>query len=354
MRIVLDTNAFYTFIGEETLNIPTRNHKIKRNAFETLISNPNNEIAISSVTIYEFLVKFRDDIQVIRDVLLFINNNIEKIYIDPTLPFDVDDLHELIILPDSSLSAKICGYMEKKIDVEASFSSFFLGILVAQYTETYLKTNSDIQTQQVFMVYQQRFPIHVRATKDAFVLALRNGYAQQDAEVVVKNQFNEIIYEFLVSWVSFLELVKVHPDPEITENELHERFEKLNRENPNLKKIHNKKNDRDNNSLNAWIAKFCRDFSSGNDQQFVSMYKAALKNKRIQIIQIDYMEWIMFKMGQKGAKFKKNDILDMLIAIVLKDIDTVLISFDENMQDFIVSIGHISKSYIEQVYDRQL
>ena len=77
-----------------------------------------------------------------------------------------------------------------------------------------------------------------------------------------------------------------------------------------------------------------------------------MKNKNIQSVQIEYMNWILSKMVQRGSKFHKNDILDMLISITLQDSDTVLISFDEDMQDFISSINHISQNYIAKVYAR--
>jgi len=348
MRIVLDTNAFYAYFGEKNLNILTPNQKIDRDKFNDLISSPNNEIVISTVTIYEFLVKFRDDIQIIRNGLLFIKNNIGKIYIDPIMPFEVDDFRKLLAMSDSNLSSTINNYLEKKIDIEASYSSYFLGLLVAQCTDMFLKTDTNFQTSQVLMTYLQCVPNNIMATKEVFVLALRDGYNLHDEEKVVKDRFNEIIYEFLSSWLSFLELVKIHPSSELTDIELHNLFEKIKSENHILKKIH--RIQREKNNLSEWITRYIH--SSLEPSDFVKALRCALKKRGVNEIQIKYMDWILAKMVNKGAKFSKNDILDMLIAFVLKDSDIVLISFDEDMQDFIENIKHVSLNYINQVYSR--
>ena len=328
------------------------NIKTNRDGFDELIYDPNNAIVISSVSIYEFLIHFRKNIPILRDGLFFIKNNIKKIYGDPSLPFTIRDINLLLASSDDSISEKVNSYMEAKIDIEARLSSFFLGLLITQCTDVYLETNINIQTPNVLRIYRECIPANVKATQDIFILALREGYKLDKVKQVVKKQFNETIYEFLINWISFLEAVKIHPDLEIDENELSELFQKLNKENLNLKNIDNRKNNKENNSMNAWIAKFCKDSAPENSKQFTYLYKSSLESVGMPKIQIEYIDWVISKMGQNGKKFEKNDISDMLIVVVLKDSDIPLITFDEPMQDFIIKINHISKDYIEKVYIR--
>lgn len=345
MIVVLDTNAFYQFMGEKILKKPVTNNKVKLDGFDELIYDPNHEIALSSVTIYEFLVHFRKDIPVIKDGLFFIKNNIKKIYNDPSLPFTVRDIDLLLALSDYNFSKKINSYMQEKIDMEASLSTFFFSLFIAQWTNNYLTAYPDLQTDQVLNTYPGFVVRHCMAQKNIFVLTLQYGYETNDAETVVKNQFNEIIYHFLLQFIELLESIKNNPNNQITEN----KFAKNTSKDQILKQI--QRNKIEKNNLNEWISNFHKKTNLDFDDFAKVSYKI-LENKGLDPKRIEYMEWILTKMGKQGKKFLKNDISDMLIAVVLKDSDIPLITFDEGMQDFIVKINHISKSYIEKVYTR--
>ncbi len=248
--------------------------------------------------------------------------------------------------------------MEKKIEVESKFSAFFLGLIVAQYTNLYFEKYNELKKPEILMTYVQRVPGNIKDVEEIFILAFRDGYNSGDVEGVIKECFNKSLYSILVSWTSFLELARSNPYPSLTDAELTSIFNDLNNTNSNLKKIHKLKseglNNLEENNVNKLIRKLYKNAIFEINQEFTNIYKASLKSKDIQSMQIRYMDWIISKMVKRGAKFHKNDILDMFIANVLEKDDTILVSFDSDMQDFIKSIGHVSQNYIEKLYNKTI
>ena len=67
--------------------------------------------------------------------------------------------------------------------------------------------------------------------------------------------------------------------------------------------------------------------------------------------QVDYMGRLFIKWTTNGNKYEKNDIMDMMILRALDMDNSVLITFDKSMQDFIFDINHLSRTYIERYYN---
>ena len=350
MKIILDTNAFYYSFGGWDKSNFGNNNKVVRDKFDELLSDKNNHKVISTITLCEFLVRYRHDTQIIRKGLFFIKDNIDQIYLDPFLPLEMKDIGGLVALSDAGILKRIDAYMEKKVEVESRFSTFFLGLIVVQYTSLYFEKYNELIKPEILTTYVRRMPDNIKSAKEKFILAFRDGYNSDNVERVIKECFNETLYSILVSWTSFLELVKNDPSSDLTEAELAAIFDRLNNTNPNLKKIHKFKSKE--NNISGLLKELYKNSVPENNRKFIGIYETSLRNKGVQPIQICYMDWIISKMVKRGAKFHKNDILDMLIATVLKDKDTdvVLISFDEDMQEFIKEIDHVSQIYIEKLY----
>jgi PIN domain nuclease of toxin-antitoxin system len=60
MKVALDTNAFYDFMGI------SQNPNINHDVFIELLSDPKNEVTIPTATLYEFLIKYEHRIGIIK------------------------------------------------------------------------------------------------------------------------------------------------------------------------------------------------------------------------------------------------------------------------------------------------
>ncbi len=126
MKIVLDTNAFYYALGKWDKSNFGNNTKVNQDKFDDLISDKNNHNVISTATLFEFLVRFRNNPQFIRKGLSFIKDNINQSYIDMFLPLEMNDIAGLLALSDGDISKKLIVIWKKRLKLNLNSQLFFL------------------------------------------------------------------------------------------------------------------------------------------------------------------------------------------------------------------------------------
>ena len=112
--LFLDTNAFYYAAGISTtsINLP---------GLLKLISE--NETCISVVSLHEFLVKFRNDIGVIKKGLQFLADHHIKTAYNKFFPKPENLEYINVDMSESELSTFVQSILQEKIDVESRFAS---------------------------------------------------------------------------------------------------------------------------------------------------------------------------------------------------------------------------------------
>jgi len=106
MNIVLDTNAFYAYIGPDNLGWPLC-PKIKYKRLNTLLSNTSNYTMISSVSLYEFFVKFDDNPEIIKNGLNFLKRHIKSIINVHTLRINNEEINDILMLSNECIKIRI-------------------------------------------------------------------------------------------------------------------------------------------------------------------------------------------------------------------------------------------------------
>jgi hypothetical protein len=336
MKVALDTNAFYAFMGI------SKDPNIKQDKFMELLSDPKNEVVIPTATLYEFFIKHEKNIDDIKNGISFIGQRITQ---------------EIISLPqysDKKIYRVIKNCKDKRIETEASFSAFFLQYLLLQYTLSYFfeKEKKVIDEQTMAKLLLRCIPKMFQDTKKQMLQIIRDGYNIDKAQQAAANGYNSLLIDRLSSWLVFLEFIGNNHNSDLSENEFFHEYLQLFDNNHHVKKF-NKSID----NVNKWIAQYDNVSNKIASTGLLAMLRAAFETKGVYGIQIDYMQWKLSsmsqqKIGETPSKFHKNDILDMLILTVLNDDDAILIAFDKNVRKFLGHIQNKSEHYINSVYSK--
>lgn len=345
MKVVLDTNALYAFMG---IN---KDPNIKQDKFRELLSNPSNKVTLSSVSIYEFLVKYENDVVAIRNGLSFITQHIDKVHTYGNYLPLTDDVNSLLQYSDEQIRKTVNSYKERKIEIESRFSALFLGYLLFQYTLSYFfEKHGEAESEQAILRLSQRcIPKAVQDEQVHLEKAFRDGYNANKAQKIATDEFNSLLTGRLSSWLAFLEFVDSKPKSSLQENEIFNEYLQFYNSSYHVKKFH-----RHADNINMWIAKYDSASKQIASKGLSLVWRRTFEAKGVYGAQVDYMEWKLSSMSQQDgdtpSKFRKNDISDMLILTVLNDNDSILISFDRNVRKFITHIKNKSENYINNVY----
>lgn len=345
MKIVLDTNAFYDFMGI------SKNPNVKHSAFIELLSNPENEVMITVSTLYEFLIKHEQRIDIIKQGISFIGQHVKIFHSESYLPLT----KKIKSLPQSSNEKiyeviKMCK--EKRIEIEARFASFFVEYLLLQYTLSYIfeKQGEATAESAELELLHSCAPKIFQDTQQQMVEALQDGYKKNKAQQVAEDKYNDILLDRLSSWMAFLEFIDNKPNPNLNTEEAFQEYALFFDRNRHVNKLH-----KSSENLNKWIAKYDKKSNKIASSFLLTVLRAEFEAKGIHGIHVDYMQWKLSSMsqqktGETPSVFHKNDILDMLILTVLNDDDSVLIAFDKNVRRFITHIKNKSENYINRIY----
>ena len=156
MNVFLDTNAFYQYYGRDKLGM-TINSKINAHRLNMFLNSDKNKVAISSITILEFLVHFENRPRIIKEVINFIK--IKNIVI---VPFGISNINSEILVQDFSgisdevVKFRVEKYKRDKINAEAGFASLFLALLLKIYINFYLEREEKINSQFISLSDAER------------------------------------------------------------------------------------------------------------------------------------------------------------------------------------------------------
>jgi predicted nucleic acid-binding protein/nuclear transport factor 2 (NTF2) superfamily protein len=344
MKVILDTNAFYDFM------CISKNSHINHDVFRELLSDPKNEVTIPTTTLYEFLIKYEQRIDIIKYGISFIVQHVKKIHSESYLPL-TKEIKSLPKCSDKKIYEVIKDCKEKRIETEARFASFFVEYLLLQYTLSYIfeKRGQAMDESIELKLFQSCAPKIFQDTQQQMVQALRDGYIENNAQPVAEDRYNSILEDRLSTWMAFLEFIDNKPNPNLTVEEAFKDFVSFFDNSRHVYRFYNS-----NDNINKWIAKYDNQSNKIASTGLLAVLRAGFEAKGVHGIQVEYMQWKLSSMsqqipGETPSKFHKNDVLDMLILTVLNDDDSVLISFDKNVRRFIAHIKNKSENYINRI-----
>ena len=372
MNFLLDTNAFYSFYGREKLGLPS-NLQINEKRLRVLLTYKKNTIYISSITLFEILSLYYNDLDKIRKLLKFIIYK-EEIHI-LNLGIDIIDYSELILmaeLNDNLLREQLKKYIKKKVRAEAGLAASFLLLQLNLFlnfifdkdelaNETFKNLDTSTREHMKIEVFDNLLfnntnkILETNTSKFSKVLQHTYKLTNQEKtkflthEVNLKDAFNKTLFTqcevYICYWHYYLENYKALI---CTSKELFERFCYIYNTNEDRHTI-NQYSD----NANAAMRYLVKQFEALNDTAFLNQHLEKIEKMfendyRFTKHQQKYIAILINKWMNEKKKYEKNDLLDMLILGGLDTKEMIVLSFDKKLGDFISSNSAISKKYIDR------
>lgn len=335
---VLDTNAFYyaSGISECTYDV----EKLR-----TLIDS--NECFISSTSLFEFLVKYRNDIDTIHKVGEFLWTKRIKLASNVINPLPQDFSGDIMNITGDELE-NLCDFILKnKIDVESRFISilFDMCLFSGFYFSAYSKGNEP--SEFCFNVFQKTYKMFVQINLDVFTDMFREGYNTDNCENYIKNSFYNLLAFELEKGIPFIERAKAVVDkdgiPDIDE------WVSVEDYSSDTKKLNNKMQAK---KSTAFLQRLAVTYWKNNNDPELKQYIRKIKSifdKKVKLTALqDYYYDTLVEIMTKGAALWKNDLLDAIIMCNIQDLH-ILITYDNGVINRMKKRQYQYPKYLESI-----
>jgi len=332
-KIVIDTNIWYDFVGSKP------NSKISR-ALKNQIEK-DYEIYITTASIIEMLVKYKDDLCTIKKQLKPLIKGDIKIINTGFLPIVSSDIQYLYA--EENPFNKINEIFELKKKTEAEFTRLYLLTSMIFFfhiiSERFGYKFEDKLKQQKFVFYTKGLLEGNHDHYFNFFHKLLNDNYDSSVSQTIKNSFMEMICNNLEAWIyTYYSIQMSKPLKKIYTNK-----DVLLSSDKILRKIEKYKDN---------PFKIISDLNGSNKVNFNKCI-LELKNLSTDIKEIspqvqDYIIYKHKKYFEEKAKFEKNDITDMIILYSLSLDSIKFITLDRNLIDSLKLIDKSSYNLIQK------
>lgn len=317
---ILDTNAFYYAAG---ISECTYDVQKLRNLINT------NEVFIASTTLFEFLIKHRNDLNIVHKGGKYLWEKNIKLAGNVINPLPDNFSGDIVNITDKDLQ-KLCNEIRvNKIDVESRFISILFDMcLFSGYYFSALSNGtepSDFCYEILSKVCRMFAPINL----DVFVEIFTEGYGTDDCENYVRNCFYNLLAFELEKGIPFIERAKLIGDndeiPNIDEWISSEDYSH------DTEKLNNKMKTR---TSTDFLQRLAVNYWKNNNDPELKTYIQKIKaifDKRVKFVALqDYFYDTLVGIMTKGAALWKNDFLDALILCNIQD-QHILITYDNGV-----------------------
>ena len=348
--IFLDANAIYHYVGREKLfTNPSTN--VDKKILEKKLKQYSNVFLPSSV-LTEILVHFRNDLNKIQDIFYFISSKKIKIVPVGVKGYTSEELYNFASMTDVDKSLYLGKELEEKIDVETGFAYSFLFSISLAYAG-YLARKNGFDENAFVNVYGTYIKTnfmdkHIGEIKSELGL----GYSLNKELKYLKNKYTELLEHNVVLAHGAILNISSNGNPSVQE---------ITQSLSNLVTLGITNTDYN-------VMGTIKDINQ--DPTFMKILLTAIpdtfKVKKYSQVQIDYLRtryeaWLL-----RGQILRKNDVYDILFLdsfsdnilsnlkynLGLPDLtldDILLVSFDEDIKDYIKEISPNSYDLINSI-----
>ena len=187
-KVILDTNIIYYICG---LSTPPDIDISKVRAY---LKNNQGKVnyAISSVSFYELLVRYRKRAHKIRQICSTLRNYHIQICSDVYLPVKLVSPCDFTQIRQQVLERKIAEFLPRKIDVESRFASAILLILLLTEISFESFPTGELNSKTL-AILRAVANISQRATVTCLYTAYQSAYQQNDAEIYIRDEFQRLL-----------------------------------------------------------------------------------------------------------------------------------------------------------------
>lgn len=348
MKVLLDTNMIYNLVGVGNVNISLES----MNKLKKFIDG--KQVFVTSVTLIEVITKFSQDFINIKKVFTKINEEFDVIQIE-FMPFKRKWMIKILSSEHlTDISSTIEEILKLKIMKEAEFVRLYqyailpiISWTIIESQHENLKENKESLKKMISYIRGSILG-NINYNLENNIEYLKNGYREKTPQKIMKKSFSEGIREYIY-------LFKVMQYCAINDVDI------VNIENSTEEQISKVREDLKKDKLVCDI-KEGKDIDFLRRKEYRKNIKGSINDYQEQISKWPYFKdsGIVFmyfknkidKILLENAKFKNNDISDMLILYSLDFCkDLVLISNDNNLKNFLGDIKHRSFSIINKIIE---
>lgn len=196
---VLDTNAFYYAAGisECTYDVEKLREFIR-----------TNECFISTTSLFEFLIKYQNDIEIVKlgGKYLWKNHVLLASNIINPLPEHFTD--DLVNITEQQLQLMCTDILENKIDVESRFTSLLFDVCLFSGYYFVVMENGKEPCEYCYSAMTAVYKMFTENVLDVFRELYKNGYQTDDCENYIRNCFYNLLAFMLEKGIPFIEKAK--------------------------------------------------------------------------------------------------------------------------------------------------
>jgi len=317
---VLDTNAFYYAAGisECTYNIAKLQKLIEE-----------NKVFISSTTLFEFLIKFRDDIDTIHKGGKYLWEKHILIASNVINPLPESFNGDIMNITEGDMDSLCKDILDNKIDVESRFISILFDMCL--FSGFYFSAMADGNEPPscCFEVFEKVYKMFAQINLDVFVDIFTEGYKTDDCENYVRNCFYNLLAFELGKGIPFIERAKVIGD----EDEIPNADEWVSAEDysNDTEKLNNKMKAK---TSTAFLQRLAVTYWKNNNDPELKKHVQKIKvifDKKVGLTALqDYFYDTLVEIMTRGAALWKNDLLDAIILCNVQDLH-VMITYDNGV-----------------------
>lgn len=335
---ILDTNAFYYAAGisECTYDV---------NKLQKLIDA--NNVFISSTTLFEFLIKFRDDIDTIHKGGLYLWEKNIRIIGNTINPLPERFNGDIKNISSGELNNLCKDILSNKIDVESRFISLLFDMCLFSGFYFSAMSNGYEPSGFCFEVLEKVYKMFTHVNLDVFENIFTEGYEIDDCENHVRNCFYNLLEFELEKGIPFIERAKSIGDtdeiPDIDEWVSEDDYSN------DTKKLNNKMR---NKTSTAFLQRLAITYWKNNNDPELKKHIQKIKtifDKRVKLTALqDYFYDTLVEIMTKGAALRKNDLLDAIIMCNIQKLH-IMITYDNGVIKRMEKRKLVYPKYLESV-----
>ena len=352
--ICLDANAFYWYFGRDKLPLPESIPKFDVDKVKTFL-DARKDKSITASAYMEILVNFRDKPQTIRELTRFIEKKHIKIYNNLlNHVFKPRELSLCSLMNDYQLMHYANKLLETKIEIETEFSYVFMQVVGILYANHCLKSNFNICDSVKDNILNFLYRNMEETLKEKWYSELKtsliDGYNDNNkSQQYLKKKYIELLTQNCVIAHIIIETIQ-----------------NIDNEDDLYSFMCNVATNVKNNGFNESDTMKTISRTLNNDSIFLQFAEKEIGDiflrKGYTLHQSKYIVVMLKAWLERGRKFCKNDIFDMMCIAALDktntdpnwitpiDPTTYLITFDDVMVDFIKNTKYSNFKLIDQFY----
>lgn len=317
---VLDTNAFYYAAGisECTYDVEKLRELIGK-----------NESFLSTTSLFEFLIKYRNDIETVKFGGKYLWENHIKLASNAINPLPEHFVDDLINITEDQLQLMCDDILKNKIDVESRFTTLLFDVCLFSGYYFIVMSDGKEPCDYCFSAMTAAYKMFTNVVLEAFKELYRDGYKTDDCENYIRNGFYNLLAFMLEKGIPFIEKAKtVTSDEEYLNIDIWFPAEEYTRLSKNIASKLQRKTSTE--YLQKLAVKYWKNNNDPELKKHIGKLKAIF-DKKIGLPALqDYCYDTMVSILAHGAALWKNDLLDAIILCNLQD-SHQLITYDNGV-----------------------